>query len=480
MRAFTESRLTRATSSTRSEVEQPSPGDPVLAGVTSLREPSVLLEAVRKAWLAAGEPATVCTAKVVQVHYKPYQRARLLIAVAAAEPGATEPTMTQHLFVQVFRTAAQARGRIKAADAKHALQCAGPAVFLLPDQRAVAWSLPNAPRLRAAKVGLHPEKLRKLLRKLARKQGLCPDVVPIRPALPQLIRYVPRRRALFRLAPVPHLTEAPLYIKVYEPRAFNRAKANLKIINLAASQQNLDFTVPKLVVSSSRRRALVMDTVPGESFTTLVNASQTDAYERVGRAIASLHASSVDPFSSWRPVSELKALAQAMRDVKVALPHLAQEVDETLAELNQRRPRTSSDERVPLHGNLFGDQLLVANNQVGLVDWDDLSFGDPMFDLGRLLAHLRFLAIRRPQIGITVLGGLAELLAAYCSRRGADIEWRRLEWHTQVALLMRAKISGLRPLTRTWKEELTDTLTLVHHSLKSGLDWVRTLPDSIR
>ncbi len=117
MRAFNASRLTSATSSTRSEVEQPSPGDPVLAGITSLREPSVLLEAVRKAWQAAGEPATVRTATVVQVHYKPYQRARLLIAVAAAEPGATEPTMTQHLFVQVCRTAAQARGRIKAADA---------------------------------------------------------------------------------------------------------------------------------------------------------------------------------------------------------------------------------------------------------------------------------------------------------------------------------------------------------------------------
>jgi len=480
MRAFDESSLTRATSSTRSEVEPPSAGDPVLAGVTSLREPSVLLEAVRNAWQAAGEPATVCAANVVQVHYKPYQRARLVIAVAAAEPGAAEPTMTQNLFVQVYRTAAQARGRIKAADAKHALKCAGPAVFLLPDQRAVAWSLPNAPRLRAAKVGLRPEKLRKLLRKLARKQGLCPDVVPIRPALPQLIRYVPRCRALFRLAPVPHLTDAPLYIKVYELRAFKRAKANLKIINLAASQQKLDFTVPKLVVSSSRRRALVMDTVPGESFTKLVNASQTDAYERVGRAIASLHASSIDPFFSWTPVSELKALAQAMRDVKVALPHLAQKVDETLAELNRRRPRISSTERVPLHGNLFGDQLLVATNQLGLVDWDDLSFGDPMFDLGRLLAHLRFLAIRRPQIGVTVLGGLAKLLAAYRSRRDAEIEWRRLEWNTQVALLMRAKISGLRPLPTTWKEDLTDTLTLVHHSLKSGLDWVRTLPDSIR
>ncbi len=480
MRASNETRLTRATSSTRSEVEQPSSGDPVLAGVTSLREPSVLLEAVRKAWQAVGEPATVRTAKVVQVHYKPYKRARLVIAMAVAEPGAAEPTMTQHLFVQVCRTAAHARGHLEAADARHALKCAGPAVFLLPDQRAVAWSLPNAPEFRAAKVGLRPKKLRKLLRKLARKQDLCPDVVPRRPALPQLLRYVPRCRALFRLAPVPRLTEAHLYIKVYEPRAFKRARKNLKIINRAASQQKLDFVVPRLVVSSSRRRALVMDTVPGEPFTTLVNASQTDGYGRVGRAIASLHASDIAPFVSWTPVGELKALAQAMRDVKVALPHLAQKIDETSAELNRRRPRTSSAERVPLHGNLFGDQLLVADNQVGLVDWDDLCFGDPMFDLGRLLAHLRFLAIRRVQSGNTVVSGFAELLAAYRSRRDAEIEWRRLEWQTQVALLMRAKISALRPLTTNWKEELTDTLTLVHHSLKSGLDWVRTLPDSIR
>ena len=126
----------------------------------------------------------------------------------------------------------------------------------------------------------------------------------------------------------------------------------------------------------------------------------------------------------------------------------------------------------PIHGNLFGDQILVNGDRVGIVDWDDFCLGDPLYDLGRLVAHLIFMfrrGVARPARGAS---DIATLLEAYARESGQNLEWPRLRWQIAVALLMRAKISALRPLPEGWVEDVKAALAEASKVLKNRSDWL--------
>lgn len=448
---------------------QTSAADPVLSTVEALRRPGVLADAVAQEWCRTNQQARVRSVAILSLHYKPFKRARLVAAATVTLPDGTESPRPQYFFVQVYPTRARARRRVEEVSKSH-LKCLGPAVFVLPEYAAVVWSLPNGPRLRNAKVGFHERQLRKFLCKLAKKRRLPREVVPNRLRMPVLVRYVPRRRALLRLDPIKGLLDRAAFLKVYSPTEFASALQNLKLVQQAA--ETLEFTTPRLFVSSKRRRAVLMDALPGTSFTE-VSTTRTSAFAPVGRAVASLHNARLTTGARWEPAVELRGLITATDDIQLALPEIAQQIATATAELVRRGQDLSFDEYVPIHGNLFADQLLVEGSNVGLVDWDDLCHGDPMYDLGRLLAHLQYLAIVQSDLADHVRNGIAQLLSAYLEERGKPIAVSRLEWHTQVALLLRAKISGLRPLVPAWHEHVARTVAVVERSLSEGLDSVR-------
>ena len=116
------------------------PDDPVYRAVVKLRRPGELLAEVRDAWAGTGDTAE--QVRIVQTHYKPFHRARL-VAEVIGRSGEQGVSVRQYLFIQVYGSPREARSRLDAADKKHTLTCTGPPVFLLTGVDAVAWSLPN-------------------------------------------------------------------------------------------------------------------------------------------------------------------------------------------------------------------------------------------------------------------------------------------------------------------------------------------------
>ncbi len=147
-----------------------------------------------------------------------------------------------------------------------------------------------------------------------------------------------------------------------------------------------------------------------------------------------------------------------------ALPALSTEIAGLIADLAQARARLTFEASAPIHGNLFGDQILVDSQQIGIVDWDDLTLGDPMYDVGRLIAHLIFLAHQQESGPTTLEGRLEALLDAYARTSGKRILRARLNWHIAVALLLRAKISALRPLSAHWIDEIEMSIRLARRA----------------
>ncbi len=220
--------------------------------------------------------------------------------------------------------------------------------------------------------------------------------------------------------------------------------------------------VPQPVAYNARCHALLMTEVPGQSFTDLMHACRPDAFAEAGRILAQLHSSYISPETRWTPDRELAILQRHMQGVKRVLPELAPQLDHLIANLEHRSQELCFPLDAPIHGNLFGDQILYGREGIGVVDWDALALGDPLYDVGRLLAHLLYVAGRQT-LNATAPSAATRcsdsLLSAYESESGQPVDWPRLTWHVATQLLLRGKISSLRQLPERWQRHLVFAVT---------------------
>jgi len=449
------------------------PDDPVYRAVLDLRDGGFLSEAIAAAWTNYGlaAPRNLQT-QIVHVHYKPFARARILIETTFERAHKPGKHTTQWLFLQIYNHVELAGKRLDAASKKSFLKCHGPPMFLLEQWNALAWALPNGPRLRPLRTFLRWRWFKRMLK----RQDLAPQNFKLRQTRSQLIRYVPRRRALFRYVNEALGPEA-LYFKGYCPGEDVLAANNLRLLADAASRAELKFDVPALVRHIPQRRVIVMNELPGRSLTSLAPTAPAELFAELGRALASLHSSSIQPITAWSEDAEFNALLAAMDDVKRALPVLEAPIDDLLRELGFVMVSLRFECESVIHGNLFGDQILVENGRLGVVDWDDLRRGDCLYDLGRLIAHFAFLGISAKMSDVKLRLDIQAMLAEYEVERGKQIAPFRLRWHIAAALLFRAKISALRTLDAQW---MPLTIGAVQHAggvLAGSAGW---LPASLR
>ena len=423
------------------ELPPPPAADPVHRAACGWRDETAAREAVLRAWRAAGfVPEGAVDAAVTTCHYKPWARARLIVRVEMQRTPPRRPKV-QFLYVQAYPSQAAARRRLEHVS-KSPLRCVGPPVFLVPEWSSVAWALPNGPLLRSAKIMLR----RPAFRRFLIEAGLLDSSVSKGPRPPELIRYVPRRRAVFRTTkPLPG-TGRSAYFKIYSPAHDLSAVANLSTAAAAAAGSHGAFSVPELLAHVPRRRAVVMAELPGVRLGAVDALRSADAHHATGRALAALHSSRLTTAATWLVEGELSELRAGMADVATALPALASDLRALVSELDAAAAALAFPSDRLIHGNMFGEQVLVASDlSIGIVDWDDLRRGDPMFDLGRLIADVLF--VREPAGEHDA--ACAALVSGYESAGGV-VEASRLRWHVATALLLRAKISALRTLKDGW------------------------------
>ena len=157
-----------------------------------------------------------------------------------------------------------------------------------------------------------------------------------------------------------------------------------------------------------------------------------------------------------------------MHDVQLILPALQPSIEALVTDLRSCARKLAFDQLAPIHANLFGDQILLDGPNVGIVDWDDLRMGDPLYDVGRLLAHFRYVVLLENLQPTTVTRCIQTFLAAYEERSGGAVNSLRLAWHVAVALLLRAKISSLRPLPTDWVQQIAASVAEARCVLDAG------------
>ena len=449
----------------------PPEDDPIYRTVLAIRRSGALERKFGKLWRHSLDEVTgPVYAQVRLTHYRPFSRASLVVEAVTPLKASSEPQVKQFLLIQAHATLKEARRTLAAAFSKPLLNAYAPPVVFIKKWKSVVWALPNGPSLRSSKNCLSQETFRKFLL----KHGLIPgSPADLAPQLPQLMRYVPGRRALFRYEG-PHVSERPvLYIKVYRPGQDKVAAKTLNTLACWARIGTLGFQFPRMLVHDQLEHILVMDEVPGSQLSSMIATAGPEVFAAVGRALASLHLSEIRPNASWSPAKEVSALGKAMAEVELALPAFGPLIQGLLQVIEHQKADLSWDWEAPIHGNLHSDQILVDDSaNIGIVDWDDLSIGDPLYDIGRLIAHIIFVSKQLKVDSSRTTQHMESLLDSYILATNKKLDRNRLRWHIAVALLVRGKISALRPLPPNWIEDIGESLSEAHKILHGRSQWI--------
>ena len=173
------------------------------------------------------------------------------------------------------------------------------------------------------------------------------------------------------------------------------------------------------------------------------------ALERTGRALASVHEAPC-PWDEWPlknhgPREEVGVLEDARRRASASgLPGawIAEFLESCPAvEKELTQAEDSSRRRTLLHRDLHPGQIVLLDEAIGLLDWDEASSGEPELDLGNLEAHLLLDDFQKRGTLGDAPRRIAALRTGYRSR--GDVIPGRLATYTRSALLRLATLERL-------------------------------------
>jgi aminoglycoside phosphotransferase (APT) family kinase protein len=117
-------------------------------------------------------------------------------------------------------------------------------------------------------------------------------------------------------------------------------------------------------------------------------------------------------------------------------PDLAESAQPLFERLNRLALDTPADPLVPSHGSFDSDQVLIAQEQIGFIDFDSFCMAEPALDVGHFRAAIMDSGmkliddgtLRSPAARQAYLGRLNELGAIFLAEyeRHAPISRRRL------------------------------------------------------
>ena len=283
--------------------------------------------------------------------------------------------------------------------AVHASRPADPAAVALPGPGGAGWLLarpfPHDPRL----------------------PGLA--TVMDGPGRRTVVRYRPGRRCTIRVED----DGGTRFVKVLKRRADGAAMHRDAVaIAAAARAGRLGFAVAAPDRFDPVTSALWQGALPGTPVKPRLLGSDGPALaELMGAALATLHASGVEPSGVAPPRAAFARARSAAADLTRRLPALQADADAVLARIEAVRDATAARPLRTVHGAPHAGQWLADGDRLALVDFDRFGLGDPESDIAVFTCEMAYEDRAPAGIGARFRAGYEasgarlepELLAAY-------------------------------------------------------------------
>ncbi len=293
--------------------------------------------------------------------------------------------------------------------------------LVLDDASALVHLFPDDGKLKGLPRLMRADERHRSLRKL----------LPARPDLWQAqvepLRYKPERRFVARVVPG---GGGSALLKVYTPSGLRVALAGARAVNSRGC-----LRVARLLGKSERRGALAFEWMGGEPLDDLLTRPEDcAAVERVGAALAGLHAQTAEGLPRKDRQAEAKALASIARGLARIAPREGARASSLAREIAHRLSQYE-ETCLPIHGDFYASQVLVEGDAVVVLDLDEAAVGDPVSDLGNFIAHLERGRLCGHVRARPVEELRSALLEGYCQASGRPVKTALLAAHTAAALL---------------------------------------------
>jgi aminoglycoside phosphotransferase (APT) family kinase protein len=305
--------------------------------------------------------------------------------------------------------------------------------LFLDDLNLLVEASPLDSRLPALVRAASPRKVARLLGDLA-PRGLARAGV-------EAIRHKPGRKALLRF-------DSPrerLYLKVYADSGSSRRFA------LTSAVAGRGVPTATAIADVAQLGAVVYAEAPGVRLADIARSEQYLRWLRpAAEALRNLQSRAP---RDGRSSPERLRIAPAGRAIDSLLPSLCGAGAKLAAE-TAKRLETCNAPVVLAHGDFYDDQLLVAPEQVVILDLDEARLGHPLVDVGNFLAHL---SVRGDD------AGRAAFLEA-CADVGFDLTGVLA---FEAAALLALAVRPFRHLEPAWPERIEELVDLAGARLRA-------------
>lgn len=291
-----------------------------------------------------------------------------------------------------------------------------PGVVQIPELGALFFAFPNDRHLRALKLVVDRDKLKRLLSDLP---GLEGRRVRGRKTAMSPVRYKPERRFLMR-AELEHVGPAAddprresLFLRFFTD---DRGARIDRILRNLGGGSGPHAPAPYGTILDGQLQ--VEGALPGEPATAALLADRLDP-DSVARLLLALRGADalvLEPILTATLLRETTTMLDMLGGAGVAS---AGEIDGTEARLLAIAPDGTGGRFV--HGDLHLGQCLLSEEHLQIIDFERSGRGDPSQDLGNLLATLQAWRLGEPSLSPKILA-FEERLLATCMREGLTRE----------------------------------------------------------
>lgn len=211
------------------------------------------------------------------------------------------------------------------------------------------------------------------------------------PGQPKVLRYRPQKRCTIRFTGNDGAAADVRFAKVFADERGATIHGESLALWQAAHRGELDFTVAQPLGWDAAKRTLWQGCVSGQPLVDrLLSPSGPELAEQMGRAAASITRSTLQPTQTTAAKNQLKRSTKYADYLRAFFPALRPALDCLMARLAALHAETNPTRLRPIHGAPHAHQWLDDGNQLGLVDFDGLAWGDPELDVATFLAELDF------------------------------------------------------------------------------------------
>lgn len=336
----------------------------------------------------------------------------------------------------------------------------GPALHFLVEQNMLLYGFPNDPKIKQLVAVIEPERLRALLHEHWSALNL-PDKFILRDVQTTVVKYAPQTRCTLR-----HV----LFLETEDGRARNELILYSKIFSSKTSVKPLfrklqalwqapvcqsgALLLPEPLFCDATLNLFFQRGLHGRNVDALLPTPELPAIaQRSGALLAQFQQSTFERLEMRAPEHELyeceKVLVRFAESAPEHLP-LARKID---AALREKFPSRTPLADTPLHGAFRLTQLLLVEDRLALIDFDDLVRGNPISEVGGFLAYLLYLPLK----GLSTEAQSRAAIANFCNAYRAQAPWGLpsdvLHWYVAAYLLAREAKKCLEKGTKVSKRD---------------------------